>query len=795
MFNNKAKLILALIIVIAGFAFISFTNIKITGTDPSEDLANRLAEWYGKYPQEKVYLHLDKQTYKAGENIWFKAYFLDATTHEPSSHSNILIVELINSFGKTSMTRLLKLNGGFALGDFKIYDTIPSGLYEIRAYTSWMRNFGDDYFFRRQIEILNPEFSSQLYRQDKLANKKLKKKSIRKSEKIDVQLFPEGGDLVNGLESRVAFKAVNELGLGIDISGEVRSKKGDLITKFKSFYQGMGAFSLKPVPGEKYFAVITADEEKHDVVPVPGQLNSGFVLAVDNLSSSDITVNIRSTQNDTRISLIGQIRGKVYYNKSLIIKSGGTEVKVPRNIFPTGILQLTLFDQASVPQCERLVFINNNDFLKIGLETDRNNYGSREKISLKIDVKSPDNLPVIGNFSLSVTGNEYNKDRGDFYSGIVSYLVMSSDLKGQVQDPEYYFQKNAPETREALDYLMMTQGWRRFAWENVIGDIPMKISYVVEKGLSVEGKITSEFFGIPLKYLPVTLTVLSGFNDVYNTRTNDKGRYLFNLPDYEDTLDIEITSKRLSGRKNLVIYIDETVLPEKKVLFSSYSREMEITGTNVFRPVPEEPKDPNQSTIQGIHGTPDNVIYVDEKLASYNNVFDIIKGRVPGVLVNGNSIQIRGPNSFFLSTEPLYLIDDIPVDAGAVASLSPQDVERIEFLKGPSSAIYGSRGANGVVAIYTKRGKFMKKGILESQILGYYRPREFYSPRYGTRFDHLNPDDRITLFWAPSILTDSIGQAEAVFYSSDIKGIFDVTLEGVSPEGKIGKGTASFKIE
>lgn len=795
MLYNKIKLIIALITIISGLAFISFTTIRNTGTDPSDDVANRLDDWYEKYPQEKVYLHLDKQTYKVGENIWFKVYFLDATNHQPSSHSNILIVELINSFGKTSMTRLLKLNEGFARGDFKIYDTVPSGLYEIRAYTSWMRNFGDDYFFKRQIEILNPEFSEQLYRQDKLANKKLKKKSIRKSEKLDIQFFPEGGDLIYGLESRVAFKAVNELGQGIDISGEIHNKKGDLITKFQSFYQGMGAFSLKPEEGEQYYAVFKIGEDKQDEISMPEPLKSGFIITVDNQNSSDIMVNIKSTQSDYRISLIGQTRGQVFYNQSLLLKSGSTEVKIPRDIFPTGILQLTLFDQSLIPQCERLVFISHNDFLNIDLETDRKDYGSREKISLKIDVKDAQNFPVAGNFSLSVTQNEYNDNRGDFYSDIVSYLVLSSDLRGRIQDPEYYFQKNTPETREALDYLMMTQGWRRFAWENVIGGIPLEIDYEVERGLSVAGKITREFFGIPLKFLPVTLTILSGFNDVYNTRTNEKGRFLFNLPDYEDTIDIELMSARLSGRKNLVIYIDETELPEKDVLFSSYSKEMAITGTNVFRPIPQEEKDPNQSTIQGIHGTPDNVIYVDDKLASYNNVFDIIKGRVPGVMVTGNSIQIRGPNSFFLSTEPLYLIDDIPVDASAISSLNPQDVERIEILKGPSSAIYGSRGANGVVAVYTKRGRFMKKGVLESQILGFYRPREFYSPRYGTRFDQLNPDDRITLFWAPSVLTDFDGLADTVFYSSDMQGTFDVILEGVTPEGKIGKGITSFTVK
>jgi TonB-dependent SusC/RagA subfamily outer membrane receptor len=329
----------------------------------------------------------------------------------------------------------------------------------------------------------------------------------------------------------------------------------------------------------------------------------------------------------------------------------------------------------------------------------------------------------------------------------------------------------------------------------VINEIPLEIEYFVEKGLGVEGKVTRELFGLPLKYLPVTLTILSGYNDIYETRTNEKGRFLFNLPDYEDTLDIEITSTRLSGKKNLVIYIDATELPERDVLFSGYSKEMAITGTNVFRPVPEKEIDPNQQSLKGIHGDPDNVIYVDDKLAAYNNVFDIIKGRVPGVMVNGNHVQIRGPNSFYLSTEPLYLIDDVPVDATAVSSLNPQDVERIEVLKGPSAAIYGSRGANGVIAVYTKRGKFIKKGILESQILGFYRPKEFYSPKYETRFDFMKSDERKTLFWAPSVTLDSTGQAEVVFYSSDVKGSFDISVQGITYNGEIGESISAIEIE
>lgn len=762
---------------------------------PDSDIPDKLDAYIEKYPQQKIYMHLDKQIYQPGEYIWFKVYFLDAATHIPSTYSNILIVDFVNSFGQTSMTRLIKINDGYAHGEFPISDTLQTGLYEIRGYTNWMRNFSDDFFFRRQISILNPEFSEQLYRDDKLANKKLKRKSVRKSGKIDFHFFPEGGWLINGIESRVAFKAINELGLGVDIHGEIFNKKGESITTFSTYHQGMGEFTFKPEANEKYHAMIYLDNDRKEKIDLPDPLNSGYILNVNNNNNQEIIIQIRSTYKDPEVVLVGHTRGHVHYTKTTRLASGQADIQIPADLFPTGILSLTLFDHRSEPQCERLVFINHHDLLNIDLETDKEIYGSRQKIMLQIDVRDKDNKPVAGNFSLSVSDQESNNFSSDFYAGISSYLLIVSDLKGKIQDPDYYFEKNTPETRQALDLLMMTHGWRRFVWENVVESVPLKIDYPVEKGLSVQGRITREFFNLPLKNLPVTLTIQSGFNDVYYARTNDKGRYLFILPDYEDTLNVEITATRTSGRKNLVIYIDETEFPESEILYTSYTREMPIIGTNAFRPSEEPEPDPDQPTLQGIHGEPDNVIYVDDNLATYNNIFEIIKGRVPGVAVYGNSIQIRGINTFMGSTEPLYLIDGVPVDESSVASLNPHDIERIEVLKGPSSAIYGARGANGVIAIYTKRGRFMKKGVLEFQMLGYHNPREFYSPKYGTEFDYLYPDDRITLFWVPTIITDSLGHAEAVFYSSDRKGVFNVSLEGVGPDGNTGSGSSSFIVE
>lgn len=795
MIQSKIRLIIIGIIALMGIIFVSFREGQIALMIPAGDIPEKLDAYYEKYPQQKVYMHLDKQTYYVGENIWFKVYFLDATSHLPSSHSNTLIVEFVNSFGHTSMTRLLKINNGYAHGEFTILDTIPTGLYEIRAYTNWMRNFGDDFFFHRQVTILNPEFSEQLFRDDKLANKKLKKKSVRKSGKTDFQFFPEGGYLINGIESRVAFKAINELGLGVDARGEVFNKKGERITEFSTFYQGMGDFTVKPETNEKYYAMIYLDNDRKEKIYLPEPLNSGYTISTNNRNNEEIIVKIRSTYNNPEVILVGHTRGHSYYTNTIKLESGRADVGIPANLFPTGILNLTLFDQRSESQCERLVFINHQDLLNIDLETDKETYGSRQKVTLEINVRDKDNKPVTGNFSLAVSDHELNNNSVDFNSDISSYLLLVSDLTGRIQNPDYYFEKNTPETRQALDYLMMTQGWRRFIWENVVESVPVKINYPVEKGLSIQGKITRELFNIPLKNLPVTLTIQSGFNDVYYARTNDKGKYFFTLPDYEDTLNVEITATRASGRKNLVIHIDETELPESEMLYTSYTREMPITGTNNFRPYEEPEPDPDNPTLKGIHGEPDNVIYVDDHLSNYNNIFDIIKGRVPGVAVVGNSIQIRGINTFYGSTDPLYLIDNVPVDASAVAAVNPHDVERIEVLKGPSAAIYGARGANGVIAIYTKRGQFMKKGVLEFQMLGYHRPREFYSPKYGTEFDYLYPDDRITLFWAPTIITDSLGHAETVFYSSDRKGLFTVHLEGVGPDGNTGAGSSSFIVE
>ncbi len=785
----------------SGFLLLS-SSLVFTGNNSR--IPDLIESFYTKYPQQKVYISMDKPAYQAGESIWYKAYIFDATTHQGSALSKNLYLEVNNSFGRNLLTHLCKIEDGYSYGSFSLPDTIGEGIYEIMAYTNWMRNFGEEFFFRKHFNIWNPEHAATIYRNDKNANKQLKKKSIRKAEKTDLQFFPEGGDLVAGLTSRVGFKAVNDLGIGIDTEGTIFDNKKNQIVSFSSSHLGMGAFELTPEEGKKYYAELKTSGGRTSRFKLPEVLSEGYILKADNLQEDEIRIDISSSFKSSTIYLVAHVRGKVYHSGELQIVQGKISSTIDKRAIPTGILHLTLFDQESigsgelanlVPRCERLVFVKNQKPLTIRIEGIKRSYQIREKVEMQFHISDENNQPVRGNFNLSVADRDLSNESGDFQANIVSNLWLTSDLPGLVEDPDYYFDGNSREINQHLDYLMMTQGWRRFRWEDVTETNSMEINYPIEQGLMVTGKITKEFFDIPLKNLPVTLTVLSEFNDVFISRTNARGEYKFELPDYEDTVYVEISARRLNGRKNLVIYIDEATRPESEVLYSSYTKEMTVQGSNVYRPREEEKEDTSQVILKGLYNEADHVIVVDESMRTYSSVLEILQGRVPGVMVSGNSVQIRGPSSFILSTEPLYLIDNIPVDVNAIQSINPLDIDRIEIIKGPKTAIYGSRGANGVIAVFTKRGRFMKRGVIDFRMHGYHRAREFYSPRYGTEFDHLIEDTRTTLFWHPVIMCDEEGQAWLSFYNSGKKGTFWVLVEGVSDSGIPGRAEIRYNVE
>ncbi|MCK4923292.1 MAG: TonB-dependent receptor plug domain-containing protein [Bacteroidales bacterium] len=747
------------------------------------------SEWY---PQQKAYLHTDKNRYNVSERVWFKAYVVNASTHLPDSLSSNLYVELINPSGYIVQTKLIKLRYGFGRGDISFQDTIPEGKYLLRAYTNWMQNAGEDFYFQKNLYLKNPYYTNFATRENVRSVKKSIRKSKKKESDYNITFHPEGGDLLSGIENNVAFKAINDLGKSIKIQGELFDSKKNLILSTESVHAGMGSFKFIPKESEKYIFRTKSGGEIEKSFRLPESIPLGVSIIVSHIGSDSVNVKLLSNikQGDfppnTTYYLLAHTRGKVRFTGTFNL-TNPKNISFPKKLFPDGICHLTLFNYRASAISERLIFIKNSDTPIINVSASGNKFSKRQEASIQISIDNLNGNITDGNFSLAVIG----KDQQHLDDNIISNLLLSSDIKSNIENPAYYFTGPYSEKEKKLDLLLMTQGWKRFLWSNVILDKKIQPKYNIEEKIEIRGRITKEFFFIPLGDILVKLTIMDQFNDVYSTRSNLDGYFHFSNLDYQDTLSVKIEARRNNGRKNLLILVDG----KKQLRLEDFDY---ITEQSLHKPGKEgkwitqnleedlEKDDPlyeeNNRDYQ-IYQEPSNVIKVDENMHQYQNVAQILQGRIPGVAVNGTDINIRGINSFLGSQEPLFVVDGIPVDASTAMAVSPYDIDRIEVLKGPAASIYGSRGGNGVILIYTKRGKYMIKGVLEFDILAYNTPTEFYSPKYELRSDEQYIDDRSTLLWIPDLKLDKNGNSTINFYTSDLPGEYLIITEGIDFKG------------
>lgn len=794
--RNIRKLLLAIpaiaivVVLLVGFSYAP--DIRI------EKILHQLELFRLTRTQQKVYLHTDKNTYIAGENIWVKAYVVNASDFSHDSISKEVYVDLIDYSNRQIHTEILRNKNGLAEGYFSLSDTLPEGNYQIRGYTNWMRNFDEGYFFSKTISFKNPVYgeivTKNRLKQIKTFNRKLK----NISQKHVVNFFPEGGQMVAGLPVVVAFKAENLAGYGIGVTGVVEDNKGKEVAAFKSVHEGMGSFSITPEAGSKYNAVVKFENGKTEKFSLPEALPQGTVIKVEPFDSKNVKLNIYSNKpvsNDVYANefiIVFQSRGYAPYISKAQWEGKPIEVNVEKKLFPTGIVQITVFDGRSTPLCERLVFIDQDEKLKVISKTRNVGIAPYDSIEMELVVVDKDGNPVEGNVSLSVTEQS---ETNAYAANIMNSLFFTSDIKGQVQNPGYYFDESNPNLEQHRDLLLTTQGWRRFLWPDLLANRLPPVIYPASEGLAVGGMITRDFFGIPITNSKVRMTVLSSYNDEYETVTDNRGRFNFPELDYEDTISIKIEAFKPSGGKGVLIILTDTAIPQVKTPTLAMMRNEVFPRDKIKRNIRKERiefkknykgKPEPDIAVPKIHSTPNDVIYVGQEAASYSNVFQYLQGRVPGVSVVGNKITIRGVNSFYLPTDPLYLLDGVPVEAGTVGTLSPLDLSVIEILKGPEAAIYGSRGANGVIAFYTKRGKFMKRGVIDFGMQGYQKVKEFYVAPYE-RFGFLTSEHNVpkTAYWKPSIKTNDSGKAIIRFRKLPKIDNYNFVIEGLTPDGNI----------
>ncbi|QIL76112.1 MG2 domain-containing protein [Hymenobacter sp. HDW8] len=449
---------------------------------PADDFVRqaiaRLQSFYiGSFP-EKSYIHTDKAFYAVGETIWLKAYLVDAALHRPDTVSRVLYVDLVAPDQRVVAQRVLRLNQGTAAADFELADSLAQGMYTVRAYTNWMRNFSPDYFFSKRVPVWQAATSLGTGSAARSGAKaRVRKTAAAPKAKTDVQFFPEGGNLVAGLPTVVAFKATDEYGRGVTVSGQLTDDQGQAAGSFKSLHAGMGTVLLTPQPGRQYKAAVVLPGGARAEYPLPAVAPSGLVLKVTQTKEFVYVGVQRQTAAGTaaapaeNVTLLAHVRGTVAYAaKGQLTGSEGYAARIPKAKFPTGVAHFTLFDGQGVAQGERLAFIDAQPSLQVRITPDKPTYAPREKVNLTVAVTDGAGQPVAAQLSLAVTNALATGMNEAPETTILTQLLLTSDLQGYVENPGYYFQNKTPETEQALDHLLLTQGWRRFVWKEILAD-------------------------------------------------------------------------------------------------------------------------------------------------------------------------------------------------------------------------------------------------------------------------------------------------------------------------------------
>ncbi|MDB5236066.1 MAG: hypothetical protein JWR44_3059, partial [Hymenobacter sp.] len=445
--------------VLAGGMVLMGTAFRPRPTEETllQRIARQVGEFYASARQEKAYLHLDRPVYATGETIWFSAYVVDAAQHQLDSLSQVLHVDLLSPQRQVVARRTLRLSGGRASGDLDISDSLAAGTYVLRAYTNWMRNAGENFIYSRRLSVwpASPLSPPDVPQGTTTAGKT--KGAAGTAGRPDVQFFPEGGYLVEGLPAVVACKATDASGRGIAVRGQVLDAQNKVvIAAFSSRHAGMGRFSFVPGSGQRYHAHFTLPDGSTADYPLPAPQPSGYTLHVlDNGTDFLVEARYRGAPAPGPVQLFTQVRGAAAYPGPRTITADAPAMwRMPKKNYPNGIVHFTLFDAQGSPLCERLAFAQNGPTgLRVTLTPDQPSYGAHAPVQISVQVSDAAGQPVAANLSVAVSDAGLSALDSNAET-IASNLLLTSDLVGYVENPGYYFREASATTAQHLDDLL-----------------------------------------------------------------------------------------------------------------------------------------------------------------------------------------------------------------------------------------------------------------------------------------------------------------------------------------------------
>jgi hypothetical protein len=645
-----------------------------------------------------------------------------------------------------------------------------------------------------------------------------------KSEEVDVQFFPEGGTLVNGIKTRVAFKATGIDGLGVAVKGIVFDNSGIQVAEFNSQHLGMGYFTLTPVSGKSYQAKVTYPDGASNVVKLANATDMGYGLAVySNTGVDTILVKVHASKSifmhpDQQVVLIVQSGGAIQFACDVPINKSTVVLEIPGKEFPSGIAQFTLMSMAGAPLNERLAFIQNNDQMDLNVSSLKKVYEKREKIEIDIASKDPSGNPLTSNLSIGVTHEDIVPvDEIDEHT-IFSQLLLNADIKGYIEKPNYYFYKPNDETKSNLDVLMMTQGYRRFLWRDFYYGKPIETPLKAEQLVTeVRGRLLG-LWGKPIAKGKILLMNMK-LGLYLDTLTDETGRFRFNKLVLTDGIPFSIQGRRPKNGKRVEVVLDKVSMQEptpntnigdvntnmretmkvsmennKKLDedlqrngYSSYLnllREVKIKATKRYVSGLSRLKESVEQTVVFKKTDPCKIVLHCLMRRLGDVYFEMIQSEEHGVYYKPQYRKMS--MSIYVNNKSLK-----PEEAGDLFVMHPSEIVRIDVVRSDQSV-------SPSLLFYTKNpfvvGRY-NPSIITYVPKGFNTVKEFYLPKYDKPDStKMNPDLRTTIYWNPSILTKN-GKAMFSFFNGDAKGNYRVVVEGINADGLLGRQVYRYKIE
>ena len=753
----------------------------------------------GNYSAEKIYIHYDKPYYAAGETIWFKAYLYNNRLPSVSNHTFYLHV--LDTKGKIIDAKKYPVNAATVKGSINIPDTLEEGYYTIRAVTPASAN-DNEFIYSKNIFIYNPA---------------LKSKMIAPAKKVSIQFFPESGNLVDSIFTEVGFKATDEYGNPVEVSGLIKSGNDAIVAKYKTTHNGMGRFTLKPKFGQKYYAEADINGQTF-TYPLPAVQESGIYLMVSNEENGKVYDLARNSKTPVQnVNLIVRLNNTVVFetpvafNKELILR-GHLNTKD----LPSGILQFSVLGTDGLPLAERLTFVNNGEFKRDPVfQVTQASTDKRGKNSFT--VQFPPDIQTSLSVSVTDAAVQSFPDKENIYSR----LLLSGDLRGYIYDPAWYFQNNDLPAKEALDNLLMIHGWSKYN----IKRMPATNKKLNDKYLlELSGIVNDAKTGTPVSKGSLTFGIVSEDSTTQQVKipVDNSGRFIMDSLLVYGKAKVYYTYRSDGGKENKVIIVSDKVA-EENVFYAENTSERPALTIPLKDPIYQQPgfaiqvkekvkllpevvattktsrpKDNiNEKYATSLYRSSGKVI-LDNINNPYSegtmSVVDYIKTNISSIEQSGSGFVSR--KNFSIGTggskwRVETLLNEFPTAISTIAAIRMRDVALIKHYEAGFTGA-GSGGPGGAVAIYLKKDEDGAPAVPQMEAAkyipfqGYSVTKEFYNPDYSVADPgHAAADKRITLFWNPDASTSSATPVNINFYNNDISKRFQLVIEGIDNTGKL----------